>query len=147
MVARSPAWRGPPYNCMDLAADELEVLISQLHESVRSRLTEEHRKLISYRNRIPSAVVRRVSDAKLALLTTRKDISLAVQTLLSRQRHRLELLQQRLADASPEKMLARGYSITLKDGKVVKNGDVLQLNDEIVTRLYQGEIVSIVTDL
>ncbi|RHE79239.1 exodeoxyribonuclease VII large subunit [Bacteroides intestinalis] len=134
-------------NCMELAADELEVLISQLHESVRSRLTEEHRKLISYRNRIPSAVVRRVSDAKLALLTTRKDISLAVQTLLSRQRHRLELLQQRLADASPEKMLARGYSITLKDGKVVKNGDVLQLNDEIVTRLYQGEIVSIVTDL
>lgn len=134
-------------NCMDLAADELEVLISQLHESVRSRLTEEHRKLISYRNRIPSAVVRRVSDAKLALLTTRKDISLAVQTLLSRQRHRLELLQQRLADASPEKILARGYSITLKDGKVVKNGDVLQLNDEIVTRLYQGEIVSIVTDL
>ena len=134
-------------NCMDLAADELEVLISQLHENVRSRLTEEHRKLISYRNRIPSAVVRRVSDAKLALLTTRKDISLAVQTLLSRQRHRLELLQQRLADASPEKMLARGYSITLKDGKVVKNGDVLQLNDEIVTRLYQGEIVSIVTDL
>lgn len=134
-------------NCMDLAADELEVLISQLHESVRSRLTEEHRKLISYRNRIPSAVVRRVSDAKLALLTTRKNISLAVQTLLSRQRHRLELLQQRLADASPEKMLARGYSITLKDGKVVKNGDVLQLNDEIVTRLYQGEIVSIVTDL
>ncbi len=134
-------------NCMDLAADELEVLISQLHESVRSRLTEEHRKLISYRNRIPSAVVRRVSDAKLALLTTRKDISLAVQTLLSRQRHCLELLQQRLADASPEKMLARGYSITLKDGKVVKNGDVLQLNDEIVTRLYQGEIVSIVTDL
>lgn len=134
-------------NCMDLAADELEVLISQLHESVRSRLTEEHRKLISYRNRIPSAVVRRVSDAKLALLTIRKDISLAVQTLLSRQRHRLELLQQRLADASPEKMLARGYSITLKDGKVVKNGDVLQLNDEIVTRLYQGEIVSIVTDL
>ena len=134
-------------NCMDLAADELEVLISQLHESVRSRLTEEHRKLISYRNRIPSAVVRRVSDAKLALLTTRKDISLAVQTLLSRQRHRLELLQQRLADASPEKMLARGYSITLKDGKVVKNGDVLQLNDEIITRLYQGEIVSIVTDL
>lgn len=134
-------------NCMDLAADELEVLVSQLHGSVRFRLTEEHRKLISYRNRIPSAVVRRVSDAKLALLTTRKDVSLAVQTSLSRQRHRLELLQQRLADASPEKMLARGYSITLKDGKVVKNGDVLQLNDEIVTRLYQGEIVSIVTDL
>ena len=132
-------------NCMDLVADELEVLISQLHESVRSRLTEEHRKLISYRNRIPSAVVRRVSDAKLALLTTRKDISLAVQTSLSRQRHRLELLQQRLADASPEKMLARGYSITLKDGKVVKNAAMLNEEDEIITRLYRGEEASVIS--
>lgn len=132
-------------NCMDLAADELEVLISQLHESVRSRLTEEHRKLISYRNRIPSAVVRRVSDAKLALLTTRKDISLAVQTSLSRQRHRLELLQQRLADASPEKILARGYSITLKDGKVVKNVAMLNEEDEIITRFYRGEVASVIS--
>lgn len=132
-------------NCMDLAADELEVLISQLHESVRSRLTEEHRKLISYRNRIPSAVVRRVSDAKLVLLTTRKDISLAVQTLLSRQRHRLELLQQRLADASPEKMLARGYSITLKDGKVVKDAALLNEEDEIITRFYRGEVTSVIS--
>lgn len=132
-------------NCMELAADELEVLISQLHESVRSRLTEEHRKLISYRNRIPSAVVRRVSDAKLALLTTRKDISLAVQTSLSRQRHRLELLQQRLADASPEKMLARGYSITLKDGKVVKNAAMLNEEDEIITRFYRGEVASVIS--
>lgn len=94
--------------------------------------------MISYRNRIPSAVVRRVSDAKLALLTTRKDVSLAVQTSLSRQRHRLELLQQRLADASPEKTLARGYSITLKDGKVVKNAAMLNEEDEIVTRFYRG---------
>ena len=100
--------------------------------------------MTSYRNRIPSAVVRRVSDAKLTLLTTRKDISLAVQTSLSRQRHRLELLQQRLVDASPEKMLARGYSITLKDGKVVKNADELQENDMITTRLQNGEVVSIV---
>lgn len=132
-------------NCMDLAADELEVLVSQLHGSVRFRLTEEHRKLISYRNRIPSAVVRRVSDAKLALLTTRKDISLAVQTSLSRQRHRLELLQQRLADASPEKMLARGYSITLKDGKVVKNAAMLNEEDEIITRFYRGEVASVIS--
>ena len=131
-------------NCMDLVADELEVLISQLHESVRSRLTEEHRKLISYRNRIPSAAVRRVSDAKLALLTARKDISQAVTTSLSRQQHRLDLLRQRLVDASPEKMLARGYSITLKDGKVVKDATLLNEKDEILTRFYRGEVTSVV---
>ena len=131
-------------NCMDLAADELEVLITQLHDSVISRLTEEHRRLALYRNRIPSAAVRRVSDAKLALLTARKDISQAVTTSLSRQQHRLDLLRQRLVDASPEKMLARGYSITLKDGKVVKDATLLNEKDEILTRFYRGEVTSVV---
>lgn len=133
-------------NCMDLAADELEVLAGQLRDAVLSRLTEEHRKLAAYRNRIPAAVVRRVSDAKLALLTARKDISQVVTVSLSRQRHRLELLQQRLADASPKKMLARGYSITLKDGKAVKDAALLQAGDAVETHLSQGTFISIVKE-
>lgn len=134
-------------NCMNDAADELEILAARLQEGVRSLLAQEHRKLLAYKNRIPSAVYRRISNAKLILLTARKDIAQSVAISLSRRRHRLELLQQRLADASPEKQLARGYSITLKDGKVVKNMDELQENNEIVTRLYRGEVTSIIKKL
>lgn len=131
-------------SCMELAADELAMLSTRLHESVLSCLAEENRRLNTYRNRIPSAVVRRLSDARLSLLTAQRDISQAVTNTLSRQRHRLELLQQRLTDASPEKMLARGYSITLKDGKVVRDIAHLKENDEILTCFYQGEVSSIV---
>ena len=73
-----------------------------------------------------------------------RDISQAVTTSLSRQQHRLDLLRQRLVDASPEKMLARGYSITLKDGKVVKDATLLNEKDEILTRFYRGEVTSVV---
>jgi exodeoxyribonuclease VII large subunit len=69
-----------------------------------------------------------------------------VTASLFRQHHRLELLQQRLADASPEKQLARGYSITLKNGKAIKNASLLNEGDEIITRLYKGEVVSVVTN-
>ena len=134
-------------NCMNDAADELETLAVRLQEGVRGLLAQEQRKLLAYKNRIPSAVYRRISNAKLILLTARKDIAQSVAISLSRRRHRLELLQQRLADASPQKQLARGYSITLKDGKVVKNMDELQENDEIVTRLYRGEVTSIIKKL
>lgn len=131
-------------NIMNDAADELDMLGSRLHAGVRNLLSQEYRKLMAFRNRIPSTAYRRISDAKLTLLTARKDIVQVVSTSLSRRRHRLELLQQRLADVSPEKQLARGYSITLKDGKVVKNINELQANDKIVTRLCQGEVVSII---
>ena len=49
-----------------------------------------------------------------------------------------------LKSASPEKMLARGYSITLKDGKVVKDATLLNEKDEILTRFYRGEVTSVV---
>lgn len=129
---------------MNNAADELDTLTVRLQESVRNRLMEEQRKLVSYKNRIPSAAYRRLSGAKLSLLTARKDIVQVVTSSVSRHRHRLELLQQRLIDASPEKQLARGYSITLKDGKVVKDTALIQEGDSVTTRLYQGEFTSIV---
>lgn len=128
--------------CMDDAADELESLAARLYEGVRSRLQQEQQKLSAYKNRIPAAAYRRLSDAKLSLLRSRKDVAQAVTASLTRHRHRLELLQQRLADASPEKQLARGYSLTLKDGKVVKCAEELQPGDEITTRLQKGEVTS-----
>ncbi|ADV42165.1 exodeoxyribonuclease VII large subunit [Bacteroides helcogenes] len=130
--------------CMNNAADELDLLAGRLQEGVRNLLMHERHKLFAYKNSIPSAAYRRISEAKLALLTAHRDIEQTVTSFLSRHHHRLELLQQRLADASPEKQLARGYSITLKDGKVVKNAKLLRTDDEIVTRLYEGELTSIV---
>ena len=70
-----------------------------------------------------------------------------VEAVLARQRHKLELLKQRLADASPDKLLARGYSITLKDGKAVKDASQLHAGDILTTRVYQGEITSAVQSI
>ncbi|WP_291528934.1 exodeoxyribonuclease VII large subunit [Bacteroides sp. UBA939] len=133
-------------SCMSLAADELEVLANRLHEGVFSLLEEQRKKLAMLKNRIPSAAFKRVSEAKLALLTVRKDIFQSVTASLSRQRHRLELLQQRLVDAAPEKQLARGYSITFKDGKVVKDASLLNAGDELVTYLEKGNVLSVLKE-
>ena len=133
-------------DCMNDAADELDLLATRLYDGARNLLMQEHQRLVSCKNRIPSAAYSCISDAKLTLLTVRKDIVQAVTSSLFRQHHRLELLQQRLMDASPEKQLARGYSITLKNGKAVKNTSLLNEGDEIITRLYHGEVISVVTN-
>lgn len=131
---------------MNTAAKDLEVLTVRLEEGIHSILNMERRKLLTYINRIPSVAYKRISDAKLALLTARKDVSQVVTVSLARHRHRLELLQQRLAEASPEKQLARGYSLTFKNGKIVKDRNDLQAGDEITTRLHSGEVISIIKE-
>ena len=129
---------------MDEAADRLNDLVVRLHEGVTARLEQERRRLYQCRNRIPASAVRRVSSAQLELLTARKDLHRSVETLLARHRHRLELFRQRLADASPEKLLARGYSLTLKDGRAVKDASRLHEGDVLVTQVHKGTFTSIV---
>ncbi len=53
-------------------------------------------------------------------------------------------LSEKLHLLSPENVLKRGYSITLKDGKAVTKATDLQSGDRLVTKLYDGEIASTV---
>ncbi len=127
---------------MDKTASRLEVLTERLREGVRNRLLWEYRRMDSLKQRIPSVVYKRIADAKYGLLSARRNLQTASHQFLSMKKHRLELLQQRLNDALPEKQLARGYSITMKDGKVVKDASVLKEGDKLVTLLYQGRTES-----
>ena len=126
------------------AADHLEELSARIQQGAYAMLEQEWRRLETLQTRIPNLVNRKLADARFALLTVKKDLSQVTMSLLARQRHRLELLQQRIADASPDKLLSRGYSITLKDGKAVTDASSLESGDRLVTRFAKGEARSVV---
>ena len=132
--------------CMDQLANRLDELAYRLQQGVRNRLLWEHRRMEGLKQRIPNAVYKRIGDAKYALLSAQRNLQMASRQFLSIKKHRLELLQQRLNDALPEKQLARGYSITLKDGKAVKDATLLKEGDVVTTRLFNGEVKSVITN-
>ena len=130
--------------CMDQVADRLDNLSFRLQQGVRNRLLWEHRRIEGLKQRSPSSAYKRISDAKYGLLAANRDLQMATRQFLSMKKHRLELLQQRLNDALPEKQLARGYSITLKNGKAVKDASALKEGDTLVTLLHQGKVESVI---
>ena len=129
---------------IDKCADVLDEMSFRLMQGVRNRLLWEHRRIENLAQRIPSTVYKRIADAKYDLLSAQRDLQMASRQFLSTKKHRLELLQQRLNDALPEKQLARGYSITLKDGKALKDASMLKEGDTLVTMLHQGQVESII---
>ena len=76
-------------------------------------------------------------------------LSSRIEPLISRklttERHRLELIEQRATSLDPQLLLKRGYSITLHNGKAIRDAAALKAGDEIETRLEKGTIKSIVT--
>ncbi|KAA6312578.1 Exodeoxyribonuclease 7 large subunit, partial [termite gut metagenome] len=134
-------------NQMNETADNLAHLAEQLRASVSFRIEQEKKHLNILRNRIPSSAFAYLSDAKLALLTSKNDLNRAITAFLSSQKHWLDLLRQRIADASPERLLSRGYSITMKEGRAVTDASQLSVGDVFTTRLTKGEITGKVSEL
>ena len=125
-------------------AEHLEELSMRIQQGAYMLLEQEQRRLEALQIRIPNLVHRKLADARFSLLAAKKDLSQVAKALLARQSHRLELLQQRIADASPDKLLSRGYSITIKDGKAVTDASSLKPGDRLTTRLLKGEVQSVV---
>ncbi len=57
---------------------------------------------------------------------------------------KLDMFEKHLQLSSPENILKKGYTLTMKDGKVIKEKDTLKSGDKIMTTFYDGEIESIV---
>ena len=59
-------------------------------------------------------------------------------------RHRVELLEQRLAACNPERIYRMGYSLLTKDGKVVRSVSQLRPGDTVTTHLQDGTAQSVI---
>jgi exodeoxyribonuclease VII large subunit len=63
---------------------------------------------------------------------------------LMAEQHRLQLIEEKTKNLDPALLLKRGYSITLKDGKAVRDASTLNPGDTIETRLANGTLRSTV---
>ena len=93
-------------------------------------------------NRLSARVQSRISDSRRRLDILSGNILPVIERKLMTQRHRLEMLEQRIKSQDPALLLKRGYSITLRDGKAVKDAAQLNAGDIIETRFAEGSVTS-----
>ena len=89
------------------------------------------------------SIVKTRQEAKIDTLNQR--IPMLLERRLLAENHRLQLMEEKLKALDPQLLLKRGYSITLHNGRVVKDAMALKAGDEIETRLANGAIHSVVT--
>ncbi len=68
----------------------------------------------------------------------------ALQQTLVNERHKVAMLLQRVQALDPMLLLKRGFSMTMIDGKLVRDAAVLQSGQEIETILEKGRVKSVV---
>ena len=136
-----------------LLIDHLKVVLDTLIDSqnritryTQQRLTALKSQLATIQELIPRIfpVIKAQQEAKLN--TIEQKLPLLASQRLTTEHHRLELISEKLKALDPTLLLARGYSITLHNGKAVKDATTLHEGDEIETRLAKGSVRSMVKD-
>lgn len=88
------------------------------------------------------SLVKTRQESKLDIFEQRMRTS--IDRRLTSESHKLELISEKLKALDPTLLLARGYSITMLNGRAVKDASQLPPGTEIETRLASGTIKSVV---
>jgi exodeoxyribonuclease VII large subunit len=95
-------------------------------------------------DRITRAAQQQLAAVGYQLTALEQRIPMLVERRFTNALHQLQLIEERVKGMDPQLLLSRGYSITLHQGKVVKDASMLVEGDEIETRLEKGILHSII---
>jgi exodeoxyribonuclease VII large subunit len=145
---------------MDEQAELLNELNQRIYTDVAGILSNAQTEMKWMTARFPATVTSVIERYRTRLLTLSKDLAGArlfvekqhsllsgvrqtmqnrITTLLAGHTQALHLHEQFLKMASPEYILQKGYTLTLKEGKTVKLASALFPGDEITIRFADGE--------
>ena len=128
---------------LDTTMQRIDSCQERMVRFATAKMETEHLRLVRLAERIPSlfSLVKMRHETRLDNLWTR--LQSTTTMTIEKQRHQLQMLQQRAQALDPTLLLKRGYSITLHKGRVIRNAANINPGTEIETRLEQGTIISI----
>lgn len=121
---------------------DLGLRVQQLGQSL---IRANHLELRGLEQRLYFAAKNKVRFERTHLANLDKELPVLTKQLLQANQRKLAELERIKDLLSPEKVLQRGYSLTLKDGQIVKSTQTLTTDDELKIRFADGEVSSKVT--
>lgn len=110
------------------------------------RKLKEERIMAELQGRMANAVARRLMAEQVRLDRVGQRLPMVLKTMLEREKHRMQLLEQRVKAADPINVLKRGYSITLHNGLAVKDAKGLVKGDELTILVSNGVVTATVSE-
>ena len=118
---------------------QLDSAVSVCSVEIKNRLSTKHR------------ILRRIARNSLLNQKTRlnqleSSVVKMTRQFFHKEKERLHMNENTVRLLNPENVLRRGYTLTLKEGKIVKSTQQIETGDEIETRFADGKVKSKITN-
>lgn len=111
---------------------------------LRNWYTQQDRELKHIQARIQDKLKHYLSNEEQKINTFVSQLKLNLNTKIEQEEIRLNHSEKYLSLISPQNIISKGYSVTLKNGKLIRNTNELKKGDQLTTILNDGEITSTV---
>lgn len=154
---------------MDIEEERIDELYQRLISYTETKLTEQKTLVQLIASRLPVTTLGKLEKSKSEMQTLKGKFSTSTISLLASHQaslkdrssnfqrlikekiqegaNYLNLTEQFVKMASPAYILKRGYSLTIKEGKILKSASSFSAGEKIVTRFADGEVTSLVTEV
>lgn len=116
-------------------ATDLQAAISN---AIKERIQGESHRVQTIDRLLPTLIDRRIVIEKNALSALLPRLRQSIDRRLTDERQRLALREETIRLSSPQHILSRGYSLTMKEGKCVRSAKELKPGDRITTFFDEG---------
>lgn len=143
LLARTPLFANPAEH-FAAAGKQVTHAERYLASAVRTRLMHARQEISQHATRMEGAKPKAVlAQLREKLRGAEREVMRSLHTRIAREQSSLAAVQRMLEAVSPQRVLERGFSVTLRaDGRVVRRPQDVQPGDELLTRLAEGQVAS-----
>ena len=118
----------------------LERMRQSLNIKIRNKIEAERSRIMQLAVHIPARSEKLLIEGKYRWENILRQIQNATYRRIENEKQQLGNTERLIVASSPENILKRGYSVTLKNGKIVKDAQELATGDRLSIWLSKGEI-------
>ncbi len=125
-------------------SENIQYLSSQIIQITENRLQAENNQLQLLQNRIKSTIQNKITKENFRQKEFANRLKYTVHHYFEKQKSKLSIIQYKIENHSPSKLLEKGVSITYLNGKKLTSAKEIKKGDTIQTYLKDGHFESVV---
>ena len=113
-------------------------------EFIISGMLAFENQILQYMELIGKSAKNTISENQLHIQHMSTMVDQIPKNLINQEKLKIQLLEKTIEGNDPQEILNKGFSITRKNGRVIKSGEKLEVGDQITTQLANQELESTV---
>ena len=137
-----------PLALYEVKEQKLDSCIDIINKIIMNKINEASNRLLSVKSSYILKNPLSLYEVKKEKLTSLIDsLNKEIGTNITNNKHRFDIMINKLDLLSPLNVLSKGYSLVTSDGVVVKDTKQLKVNDNIDIRLHKGNVKAVVKEI